>query len=50
MIIYWEWRCEGCGHQFVLTTMHLPEPCHRCGAGWFRKVGESEHKQKEVQP
>ncbi|MHB8381154.1 MAG: FmdB family zinc ribbon protein [Candidatus Binataceae bacterium] len=48
MSIYWEWRCEACGHQFVLSTMRLPEPCHLCGAGWFRKVGESERKQKEA--
>ena len=48
MSIYWEWRCEACGYEFVLTTMRLPEPCHMCGAGWFLKVGESDRKEQEA--
>lgn len=50
MSIYWQWRCEACGHQFALTTMRLPEPCHRCGGNWFRKVGECEPKKAETNP
>ena len=48
MSIYWKWRCEACGYQFELTMMRLPEPCHRCGGGWFRKVGESDRKHQEA--
>ncbi len=45
MTRYWTWRCEDCGHEFTLSLMRMPEPCHRCGGEWFLKVGESEEKE-----
>jgi len=48
LIKFWKWKCEQCGHEFALTLMELPKPCHRCGGEWFLKIGESERK--EVKP
>ena len=38
---YWKWKCEGCGYEFILTLVRIPEACHRCGGEWFLKVGEA---------
>jgi DNA-directed RNA polymerase subunit RPC12/RpoP len=46
MAAYWKWKCEDCGHEFVLTLARMPEQCHRCGGQWFRKVGEGESKEE----
>jgi len=40
MISHWKWKCEQCGYEFVLTSVHMPAACRRCGADWFLKVGE----------
>jgi rRNA maturation endonuclease Nob1 len=48
MAVYWKWKCEGCGHEFVLTAVRLPDPCHHCGGLWFLKVGESEKKEERA--
>ncbi len=45
MTKFWKWKCESCGHEFILTLARLPSPCHRCGGEWFFKVGESESKE-----
>ncbi len=44
MTVYWKWKCEGCGHEFMLSTVRLPDPCHWCGGLWFLKVGETDQK------
>lgn len=49
MSSYWRWRCEYCGHEFSLSLMEMPSPCHRCGGEWFLKVGESEEKEYRAQ-
>jgi predicted Zn-ribbon and HTH transcriptional regulator len=45
---YWKWKCEECGYEFILTLIHLPTPCHRCGGEWFLKIGESAVKTKST--
>ena len=45
---YWKWKCEECGHEFILALVRLPEACHRCGGEWFLKVGESLQKNIEL--
>jgi hypothetical protein len=42
---YWKWKCEGCGYEFLLTLVRIPEPCHRCGGEWFLKIGEASSKE-----
>jgi hypothetical protein len=42
---YWKWKCEGCGFEFILTLLHLPDACHRCGGEWFFKIGEAASKE-----
>ena len=46
MISHWKWNCEQCGYEFVLTLVHMPDACHRCGADWFLKVGEVSREAK----
>jgi predicted Zn-ribbon and HTH transcriptional regulator len=42
---YWKWKCEGCGYEFILTLVRIPEACHRCGGEWFLKIGEAASKE-----
>lgn len=42
---YWKWKCEGCGFEFILTLVRLPDACHRCGGEWFLKIGEAATKE-----
>ena len=42
---YWKWKCEGCGFEFILTLVRIPEACHRCGGEWFLKIGEAATKE-----
>jgi rRNA maturation endonuclease Nob1 len=42
---YWKWKCEGCGFEFILTLLYLPDACHRCGGEWFLKIGEAASKE-----
>ena len=42
---YWKWKCEGCGFEFILTLLHIPDACHRCGGEWFLKIGEAATKE-----
>jgi rRNA maturation endonuclease Nob1 len=42
---YWKWKCEGCGFEFILTLLYLPDACHRCGGEWFFKIGEAASKE-----
>jgi hypothetical protein len=41
---YWKWKCEGCGFEFILILLLIPEACHRCGGEWFLKIGEAATK------